>query len=1285
MHSPVPKLPAKMLPERSRTRRERRSEAARRPVLHVVAPGFEVAREAPRKGETITAFLRRTGWATRDPKYGWQFRKGLPTILEINGAAVLRKDWRRTKIAANDNVQFVSFPRGGGGKGGMKQVVGLVALVALAAFAAPLAGAALGAVGLSSSATLIGGLTLGQALTGALMLGGSLLISSLTAPKPGATNDPDAKIDQIYSVQAQGNAARLGQPLPVWYGRQKDFPDFAAAPWGEFVGNDQYLNVLLCTSMGKMWYEQLLVDDTPMWNPTDGVLPAFSSAQIKFYGPGETIDLFPVNIAQSSEVTGQQLPRGTPGAWLGPYVANPAGTTAYQLAIDFVFPAGCFTTDDDGNTIPFAVTLEAERQEVDDAGAPLGPWIALANATRTYGSRSPIRDTFLAGAPHGRYQVRFRRWTDVPADNKGAADVVWAGLRAYLVGGSSFPDVSTIAIRMKASESTQGSYRFGVIGTRILPVWNGSTFIDQATRNPLWAVLDMATNARYGSGHPISKVDFNAIVNQAAAADSRGDTFDYIFKAAVAAPEALDKALAVARSKHFWLGDTLSVVRDEWRDVPAMMLTDREIVRDSVKISASMLGPEDPDAVVIEYIDEATWRPASVQYPPDEPGGGGFVAVNAETRRLDGVSKRDHAYREAAFYYLQSLYRRELVDIGCEYEGRAITLGQTIRIQSELPMDYGRAGAVEDRDGNELTLRPVPVWADGEQHFVRLRRANGKSFGPVKVTKGEADNIAVIDAIDLAAVEAAQSITLEDVLARADGSEDPTFELGTADNQSRLVKVLGGQPSGDLCTLALVVDDERVHATDLGSPPVLPLPQFPTNGTLLLAGLSASFGQGVAEPVLRASWFPTAGAFFYRAEVSYDEGNSWIEVYQGVSASFEKVVTLGALTLRVQAVGQFPGPFSTVSVEAPTIEIMANSVAYNSLVDGLKDQVTTLLDDKFHEHGRKIAQLGSLVSEALARTSIDKRVVRSDIVASSDRAAAEISRVEQVAVDAEAAVANLEETVGAEFGPVKAQVIINTSAIATIDGYAASQWSVLTDVNGNVAGLVLFNEGASKTSFDVIANAFRVCWPGVAGGDHVPVFTIANVNGSAKLALRGDMLVDGTIVARMVQAGAITAVAIEAGSINTTKLAVNSVDINALIAGAATYLDVTYFGVPANPGAPAPDPAGSSAPMVVFFDKLITIRSGRALITLHSLFDNLVEAYDSSPTAYIHLYANETLYRSYSFQYAFNGASTWKLRQPINIGWVTAGLPDGSNRITLFCQNAQGLRDGQVTIMDLRR
>src|SRR5215468_8435172 len=105
-----PALPA----PRPSSRRDRRDPAI---VRHLVMPGLEVARAEAQPRETVTAFLRRTGWARRDRKYGWQFRKGLPTILEINGEAVLRRDWRRRRIGACAEVRFVSCPRGGGEAG----------------------------------------------------------------------------------------------------------------------------------------------------------------------------------------------------------------------------------------------------------------------------------------------------------------------------------------------------------------------------------------------------------------------------------------------------------------------------------------------------------------------------------------------------------------------------------------------------------------------------------------------------------------------------------------------------------------------------------------------------------------------------------------------------------------------------------------------------------------------------------------------------------------------------------------------------------------------------------------------------------------------------------------------------------------------------------------------------------------------------------------------------------------------------------------------------------------
>ena len=636
------------------------------------------------------------------------------------------------------------------------------------------------------------------------------------------------------------------------------------------------------------------------------------------------------------------------------------------------------------------------------------------------------------------------------------------------------------------------------------------------------------TNAQYGSGIPISKSDFNSVVNFAAGCDARGDTFDYAFDSAVAVPDAFDKTLTPARARHFWLGDTVSLVRDEWRDVPTMLLTDREIVRNSTQIGFAMLGDEDPDAVIVEYVDEQTWRPAQVQYPPNSSD---FVAANAEVKRIDGVVNRSQAFRECAFYYLQSVYRRETVQIGTEYEGRAITFGSVLRVQSELPMAYGYGGAVVDVAGHALTLSPAPTWDTGP-FYIRLRRPNGTFFGPVLVTVGDSPAIAKLDADSLAGAEAAQSTTLAAVLAREDGGEPASFELGTGVSSSRLCVVLNGVPNGDLCTLSLVVDDERVHATDLGEPPVLPTGQFPVNAKVpLVVGLNATFGQGTAEPILAASWFPTAGAIYYIAEISYDGGASWAQVYEGQGNQFSQVVTASALTLRVQAVNAtIKGPFSSVSVPAPTIVIASQTVALKSLIDGLQYQVTTLQDQVKDQLAAATQLLAALGSDAAARTWLDKRQLRSELFAQAGDAKASITELRSVMVDQQTAFAEFQTEVSATFGDAFSSVKTVTSAVAQLDGYAAASWGVSIDVNGNIAGIELVNGTDAHSTFRVLADNFQVAIP---GANPIPVFTTGIIGGVPAAGINGDLILTGTISARMMNVGSLSAISANLGTITS--------------------------------------------------------------------------------------------------------------------------------------------------------
>ena len=90
--------------------------------------------------------------------------------------------------------------------------------------------------------------------------------------------------------------------------------------------------------MGSFSYEALYVDDTILWDPVNGISSTFAGyAQVAFYEPGAAVTLFPVNVDQSIEVNGQELPDGTgdtnfgdgvPGPVVGPFISNPAATPA---------------------------------------------------------------------------------------------------------------------------------------------------------------------------------------------------------------------------------------------------------------------------------------------------------------------------------------------------------------------------------------------------------------------------------------------------------------------------------------------------------------------------------------------------------------------------------------------------------------------------------------------------------------------------------------------------------------------------------------------------------------------------------------------------------------------------------------------------------------------------------------------------------------------------------------------------------------------------------------------
>jgi hypothetical protein len=204
-------------------------------------------------------------------------------------------------------------------------------------------------------------------------------------------------------------------------------------------------------------------------------------------------------------------------------------------------------------------------------------------------------------------------------------------------------------------------------------------------------------------------------------------------------------------------------------------------------------------------------------------------------------------------------------------------------------------------------------------------------------------------------------------------------------------------------------------------------------------------------------------------------------------------------------------------------------------------QATTVIDylnDRLAEVEQRLSTVTATMGQ---RNWLDQKEVRYQLSARSDAAFAEISRVENVAVDADIAMAEVIEGVDAKFGPTYSSVYTVSMAVASIEGWGAAQYSVTLDVNGYATGFELINGGPGVSSTIFTTEKFQVASPGVGGGAPVPIFTVANVDGTPKTAIRGDMYATGTIAGTKIVAGSITANEIAADSITADRLVTGTI------------------------------------------------------------------------------------------------------------------------------------------------
>lgn len=811
-------------------------------------------------------------------------------VVNVNGEWLTQDKWAR-RVERDDVVLAAILPAGGGGSNPLQ----IVAMVALAAATAGIGSVAMGAAaGLGTfGAAAVGGLA-----AAAVAIGGGMLLSAIFPPAKTPSTMAREQASPTYTIGAQGNMARLMESIPVQYGRYRAYPDFASQPYTELDGNQTYLYQLFCLGQGEYDIEEIRIEDTP--------IGSFEEVQYEVIQPGGKVTLFPDNVVSSETVSSIELkgPNEDNYAVVGPFVANPAGTQANQIAIDIVFPAGLYYANDRGGMDRRSVSWSVAAEEIDDRGNVIGGEISLGSETYENNTNQAQMMTYRYSVPAGRYRVKVWRTSNKDTDSRCANLIQWGGMRAYLPDRREYGNVTLIAMIIRATNNLNQSTarRVNVIGTRKLKTWdpvNGWSAGTVATKNPAWALADVCKNSEYGRGLPDSRINLAGLYRLAQIWEARGDYYNGVFDTATTLWDALTRIARVGRAMPMYYAGVIDFIRNEPKTVKTQMFTPASIVSNTFNIDYVFPEHDSPDHVIVEFTNEETWQPDEVTCALP-----GSAKLRPYRLQIPGITKHDHAWREGIALAAQNRDQRRFVSFQTEMAGLIPRYSDLVEISHDVPA-WGLTGYIEEYDPDTktfVTSEPLQWW-EGQNHYVNLRRRDGSPDGPYRVVKGSHDReMRIADTVD------GHEIFVSD----GQGEAFTHYQFGPGERRSLLAQVMSATPDeNQRVSLDFVNYAPSVHTAENGeAPPPNPVSLLPANPNApIVDNVTLYASPVIGQQVVSAT--PARGAERYEFRASNDDGATWVDLGAHLSSSITTTLQSGQWRVQARGIGTLQGPWAT--------------------------------------------------------------------------------------------------------------------------------------------------------------------------------------------------------------------------------------------------------------------------------------------------------------------------------------------------------------------------------------
>lgn len=713
---------------------------------------------------------------------------------------VERRHWRHVRPRPGATLSFRVLPLGGGNM--LRTLLMLAVVLAVAFFAPYLAGIL--APGLTGAGlTLLTGV-IGTVLTTAA----NMLLNALFPVKPPKLSSGDSG-DATQSIAGARNQADPWGPVPVVFGRHRVYPKYAANPYTEIIGDDQFLRLLFCVGYGPLAVSDLKIGSTPA---TD-----FEGVEIEIrqgYEADADPTLYPDQVFESTFDILLTHPEGAETGPDGPWFTRTTADNVSELVVDIAAPRGLFKTDSDGKRQNRGVSY---RIEYSVAGADDWHNITVDGAVdgvihQDRSSMQPLRWGHRWTVTAGQYDVRVKRWSNDERQPRLTDEIRWTALRGFRHAPpvNSERPLCLIAMRVQASNQLNGTIdTFNCIASSILPDWDAAasppSWVARETRNPasmFRAVLQGPANAR-----PVSdeEIDLEQLQAWHAQCDDEGWRFDQSREFTASALDALTDLASAGRAAVTLRDARWGVMLND----PEAPIVSHFSPRNSRDFQSERAYREFPHAWRVRFVNE------DIDWQNDERiiYDTGYSEANAtrfEGLEFPGVTSPDNIWRHGRFHLAQARLRPETYSFLTDFENLIVTRGDRIRFSHDVALFGLGSGRVKSIDGLVVELDDIVGMEPTKSYCMRFRAKNGDSlFFNIVTDPGERRSVTLVD-----------PGTSPLVLPEGGDEDGELYLFGEVGSESVDLAVLAIEPAADLGARIVCVDwAPEISTADTGEIP----------------------------------------------------------------------------------------------------------------------------------------------------------------------------------------------------------------------------------------------------------------------------------------------------------------------------------------------------------------------------------------------------------------------------------------------------------------------------------